>query len=195
MRDADRYLQKRGAKWYYVRRVPTRLRHLDKRGAVRVTLRTGSLEIARGRRDAQEAVDDQYWATLLDLYAKPDIVDTRKLEFAERRYKAARQRANARGLSYIPADELAITYGLDDILERISAFQKVDQGDASARVKTEAEGILGGAPRPSPMLSEVWDIYCEKIAVTELLAKSPNQKRIWMKTKQTPIELLYRCCG
>ncbi|MHA7856642.1 MAG: DUF6538 domain-containing protein [Henriciella sp.] len=187
MREEDRYLNKRGKKWHYVRRVPTRVRHLDGRDSVRVTLRTNSLEIARERRDAQEAVDDQYWATLLDLYARPEIVDTRKLEFAERRYRAARARASARGLSYIPADELAITYGLEDIIERIQAFDRVDKGDKSARIKTEAEGLLGGAPRPSPRLSEAFDIYCEKIAVTELLAKSPNQKRLWTKTKQRPI--------
>ena len=60
MREADRYLQKRGKTRHYVRRVPMRLRHLDGRDAVRVTLRTNSLEIARERRDAQEAVDDQY---------------------------------------------------------------------------------------------------------------------------------------
>lgn len=187
MREEDRYLNKRGKKWHYVRRVPTRVRHLDGRDSVRVTLRTNSLEIARERRDAQEAVDDQYWATLLDLYARPEIVDTRKLEFAERRYRAARARASARGLSYIPADELAITYGLEDIIERIQAFDRVDKGDKSARIKTEAEGLLGGAPRPSPRLSEAFDIYCESIAVTELLAKSPNQRRLWMKTKQRPI--------
>ena len=187
MREEDRYLNKRGKKWHYVRRVPTRVRHLDGRDAIRVTLRTNSLEIARERRDAQEAVDDQYWATLLDLYARPEIVDSRKLEFAERRYRAARARASARGLSYIPADELAITYGLEDIIERIQAFDHVDKGDKSARVKMEAEGLLGGAPRPSPRLSEAFDIYCEKIAVTELLAKSPNQTRLWMKTKQRPI--------
>lgn len=187
MREEDRYLNKRGRKWHYVRRVPTRVRHLDGRDAVRVTLRTNSLEIARERRDAQEAVDDQYWATLLDLYARPEIVDSRKLEFAERRYRAARARASARGLSYIPADELAITYGLEDIIERIQAFDRIDKGDKSARIKTEAEGLFGGAPRPSPRLSEAFDIYCEKIAVTEILAKSTNQKRLWMKTKQRPI--------
>jgi hypothetical protein len=86
MREEDRYLQKRGKTWHYVRRVPTRLRHLDGRHTIRATLRTKSLEIARERRNAQEAVDDQYWATLLDLYARPEVVDTRKLEFAERRY-------------------------------------------------------------------------------------------------------------
>lgn len=139
MREEDRYLNKRGKKWHCVRRVPTRVCQLDGRNAVRVTLRTNSLEIARERRDAQEAVDDQYWATLLDLYARPEIVDTRKLEFAERRYRAARARASARGLSYIPADELAITYGLEDIIERIQAFDRVDKGDKSARIKTEAK--------------------------------------------------------
>ncbi|MEZ5999546.1 DUF6538 domain-containing protein [Hyphomonas sp.] len=195
MREEDRYLQKRGRKWHYVRRVPTRLRHLDGRHTIRVTLRTNSLEIARERRNAQEAVDDQYWATLLDLYARPEIVDTRKLEFAERRYKAARARASARGLSYIPADELAITYGLDDIIERIRAFEQVDKGDTTPRVKTEAEGLLGGAPRPSPKLSEVFEIYCEKIAFSELLAKSANQKRLWLKTKQRPIGYFIEVVG
>jgi hypothetical protein len=107
MREQDRYLQNRGMKWYYVRRIPAHPRHLEGRHTIRVTLRTHSLEIACERRKAQEAVDDQYWATLLDLYTRPEIVvDTRKLQFDQRRYKAARARGSARSLSYIPADDL-----------------------------------------------------------------------------------------
>jgi hypothetical protein len=49
--DPDRFLLKRGERWYYQRRVPEQFAHLDQRGFAKVSLKTESLEIARLRRD------------------------------------------------------------------------------------------------------------------------------------------------
>ena len=61
MRDLNQYLQKRGDRWHYVRRVPTQYQAVDKRGTVRKSLKTESLELARKRRDDLVIADDEYW--------------------------------------------------------------------------------------------------------------------------------------
>ena len=195
MKREDRYLQKRGKRWHYVRRVPLYVQYLDGRITVRKSLKTPSLEIARERRDAQESIDDQYWASLMDLYGKSGLKDIKSREFARRRYKAASARAVMRGLAYAPAEELSMVTAFSELMDRIEIVQKIDRGNDTARVKTEAEAVLGGAPRPSPRLSEAFEIYCEKIAFTELLSKSANQKRIWIKTKQRPINYFIDVIG
>ncbi|WP_373237323.1 DUF6538 domain-containing protein [Cohaesibacter celericrescens] len=56
MRQKDRYLQARGGRWHYVRRVPLDVAHHypDTSRTVRKSLKTGDLAEARMRRDAQE---------------------------------------------------------------------------------------------------------------------------------------------
>ena len=58
MRDLNQYLQKRGDRWHYVRRVPTVYQVFDKRGTVRKSLKTNSLEVARRCRDDLVNADD-----------------------------------------------------------------------------------------------------------------------------------------
>ena len=64
MRDPDRFLLKRGKRWYYQRRVPGQFSHLDQRRFAKVSLKTDSLEIARLRRDHLAEADDEYWMAL-----------------------------------------------------------------------------------------------------------------------------------
>ena len=64
MRDLNQYLQKRGDRWHYVRRVPTQYQAVDKRGTVRKSLKTESLELARKRRDDLVIADDEYWVAI-----------------------------------------------------------------------------------------------------------------------------------
>jgi len=60
MRDLDQYLQQRGKRWHYVRRVPKKYTDFDTRTYVRKALKTSSLEVARARRDELAKADDQY---------------------------------------------------------------------------------------------------------------------------------------
>ena len=47
----NHYLEQRGYRWYYVRRVPSRYQVIDTRRTIKVALHTDSLIIARERRD------------------------------------------------------------------------------------------------------------------------------------------------
>jgi hypothetical protein len=51
LRDPDRILLKRGRRWYYQRRVLNAFSLPDDRAFVKVSLKTGSQEVARFRRD------------------------------------------------------------------------------------------------------------------------------------------------
>ena len=55
MRARDRYLKRRGNRYYYMRRVPKAVSEQDRRGTIRVALKTGSIEVARTKRDGLEA--------------------------------------------------------------------------------------------------------------------------------------------
>ena len=57
----DQYLRLRGDIWYYVRRVPKAVRHVDDRTLIYRSLDTDSRRLARQRRDVCAAADDQRW--------------------------------------------------------------------------------------------------------------------------------------
>lgn len=187
MRREDRYLQKRGKRWHYVRRVPENCQALDGRRIVRVTLKTSSLEIARERRDAFESADDALWGLLGEVSQDGEPARLAVKTAAERRYRSAVARAVSRGFSYAPADELPVLLSVEEMIRRISAVERIDTGDQRSAVKAEAEALLGGVKRPGVTLSEAFETYCEHIAIGEILNKSPNQTRLWRKTKQRAV--------
>ena len=61
----NHYLEQRGYRWYYVRRVPSRYQVIDTRRTIKVALHTDSLIIARERRDAMMDADEHFWETTL----------------------------------------------------------------------------------------------------------------------------------
>lgn len=188
MRSEDRYLHKRGRRWHYVRRVPGAYRQADPRGAVRVSLGTTNLEIARSRRDAMEQADDEYWACLLALAGGDagDGASARARDAIARRYKAANARAVARGFAYVPIGQLVAEASLEELVERVNSVAAASRKEAGPAA-FEAEALLGTAPMPPVTLSQAFETYCKEIAVGELLAKSPNQERLWMKTKRRAV--------
>ena len=192
-----RYLQYRDGYWHYVRRVPKRYEAVDDRGVIRVSLKTRSEETARLRRDALIEADDLYWASLVSQDDETATAETaaRQRAVLIRRYQRASARALARGFVYSPVMELA---GTDDIAALVARFDAVDRKDKGAKTpeeSAEAEALLGGAPAPSVTISEAFDIYCDEIAIGDLLNKSPNQKRAWKKTKQRAINYFVEVVG
>jgi len=180
-----KYIQCREEIWHYVRRVPMRYRVLDDRGFIRVSLRTKSLETAKLRRDALIEADDLYWASL----AAPAndeaaaLADLALRDAAINRYRRANARAMARGFSYSPAAELAESLGFTEIVARSREVDRQDRGEKTPVEEAEAEALLGGVDAPEMRMSEAFEIYCDEIAVGELINKSENQKRAWRKTK------------
>ncbi|WP_298307307.1 DUF6538 domain-containing protein [uncultured Erythrobacter sp.] len=194
MRTEDRYLQKRGPRWHYKRRVPDRVADLDDRGTIRVALKTKSLEIARLRRDALAEADELYWANLADA-AGEDATAALRQQVATRRYRAATCRAMAHGFAYAPAEDLAQMADLAEIIARFALVDAKARGAPCDAERMESEALLGGVRPPDVTVSQAFKIYCEEIAVGDLVNKSPSQKALWMKTKQRGIQYFIDLCG
>jgi len=61
----NHYLEQRGQRWYYVRRVPSRYRHFDTRCTIKTALHTDSITVARDIRDRLMDKDEHFWETEL----------------------------------------------------------------------------------------------------------------------------------
>ncbi|MEQ3629596.1 MAG: DUF6538 domain-containing protein [Hyphomonas sp.] len=184
MRKEDRHLEKRSGRWYYQRRVPKRFKPYDDRAVIKASLKTDSVEVARFRRDALEAADDDYWNSMLYLEdgEVAEEAATRLRETLERRYRAASSRALARGFVYAPIEQIVDKADLGEILDRINVIKPIDKGGPSRAEEAEAEALLGAAEQPPVIASEAMEIYQTKIALPKLIKKSPEQKRLWKNT-------------
>lgn len=193
----SRHLEFRAGHWHYNRRVPARYALFDNRKRIRVSLKTTSLEAARERRDAMVKADDLYWASLCGVDGAESSAQSARAQhtIAQRRYEAASNRAMARGFTYSPAEELAKTAALEELVERIRLVESKDSGRKSKREAAEAEALLGGASPPPVSISEAFEIYCEQIASDELLGKSEVQKKSWIKTQKRGVQYLIDLIG
>lgn len=174
MRDRDRYLKQRAGRFYYVRRVPTKLRHLDQRGTIEEALGTDSRDLARPIRDALVEADEAYWRSLLEGRRADDLV---------LRHEAARARAKALGLSYRSLDDLVANAPVEELTARLSLLE----GKSGAERRRTADAALGGAPAPAMKLSAALDEFLQKIAPEELAGKSPKQVKDYKKVKKRAV--------
>ena len=172
----NRYLIKRGERWYYRRRVPEDVVNVLGRTSVKIALKTDSLKEARIRRDALVEADDQYWASLHIDESSNDNAQVTS------RYIAAKKRALARGFIYTPMATLVEPQNVDELIDRVLVV-----GDAGQSKPLEAEAILGNAPLPSVTIEEAFDFYCAKLAIGETANKSAAQVKLWRKAKYRAI--------
>ena len=70
----NQYLYNKRGRWQYTRRVPSEVAHLDRRGTIRVSLKTDSLDVARHRRDAMMLADDEYWGSCKKMNAAAQFI-------------------------------------------------------------------------------------------------------------------------
>ena len=161
----DRFLQRRGDRWQYVRRVPGSVADLDERSPViRTSLKTHDLAVARVMRDALERADHDLWASMLN---------EEDGEVALKRFRSAVRRASALGFSYRPASELEAKGSWQELAERMEAIL-----DTRTPYVAEA-AVLGGASVSSVKLSEALTVYIDDIAAPQLVTKSAQQRRKW----------------
>jgi len=59
----------------------------------------------------------------------------------------------------------------------------------------EVEAVMGAVPPVSDSIREAFTFYCDKLAVSELANKSPDQKTKWKATKSRSIEHFIKLCG
>ncbi len=180
MRNLDKYLQFRGERWHYVRRIPDTYTHFDKRGTIRKSLKTKSLEIARAKRDGLVNADNEYWESIskTKIETKPVNPQARLNEQAIKRYEDANRRAMAKGFAYLTNAELIEGHDVSELLKRVEALE----GDRLP-VRKDAEALLGLVPKPHSTLSQAFEIYCQTIAISESQGKSAEQISNWHKVK------------
>lgn len=177
--DADRFLLLKGGWFYYQRKIPIEVRHLDKRPIlIRKALKTASRANARTQRDKLEQADKEYWASLLS--GLPE-------DRAKARYNAAVARAQALGFSYKSVEELAAG-PLDEIIRRVGALPP----DTAS---PEAEALLGLVEAPALTVSKAWTLYEQEIATDELTGKSEQQRRKWRNAKKRGVDLFIKLNG
>ncbi|MRX31863.1 DUF6538 domain-containing protein [Aminobacter sp. MDW-2] len=170
--EQDRHLILRRGIYHYKRRVPAVVVDMDARSPhVRTSLKTADLALARSKRDALEAADDQLWAAM--------IADEPRVA-AQARYKAAVKRVEAMGFSYQPASEIA-TADLRDVVSRLEAVM-----DERTPVATN-RAVLGTENVPPVTLTAAFKVYTDEIVHDELQGKSESQKRSWKKVKQRAV--------
>jgi len=178
--DRDRFLITRGGIYYYFRRVPKSVAHIDDRAPfARQSLKTDDIAKARPTRDILEEADNALWASMLT---------DGKTDAAMAAHKVSRARAEALGFSYRPAGEVA-QLPLEDLVRRFAAIS-----DLRTPVAVET-AVLGGVDRPRVKVSEAFDIYCDEIAAVEIVGKSEEQKKSWRKVKKYAVEAFTKVVG
>ncbi len=195
-RDPDQFLLKRGKRWYYQRRVPGQFAELDPRRFAKVSLKTGSLELARMRRDQLAEADDQYWMALAAEEVDSNGNGPTVRAALEHRYKAAIARAMAYGFSYKPAEPLAESRSIAELMERIRTLE-AQTGKSGDPGRADSEALLGGTPNPAASItvSEAFELYVSRIAFDDQYNKSEAQRRSWEKTKRTSINYFIEQMG
>lgn len=168
-RDPDRFLFERLGYYYYRRRVPGNIAHIDERApTIRVSLKTDDLALARSKRDLMEEADNILWASM--------IMDEPR-DPARARYEASMRRIEALGLTYRSSHAMAANSSLEEIVTRLEMV-------ASQRMPQElAQGVAGMIPVPAVTVSKAFEIYCDEIVPDELVNKSAVQKAQWKKVK------------
>lgn len=172
--DEDRYLHTRDGNYHYRRKVPASVGELDPRFPhIRISMKTGDLVAARIKRDAHEAADEAYWASLI--LSRPE---------GSSAHEAAIRRAQALNFPYRTAYELAASAPIGEIVQRVAVVKNKIGSDLSHAA------VLGHELPPPVKISKAFETYCDKIAAAELAGKSPKQKEDWKKVKQRAVDNL-----
>ncbi|KZL15135.1 DUF6538 domain-containing protein [Pseudovibrio sp. Ad37] len=183
MQGSDKYLKLRGRRWYYIRRVPKKVAHLDQRGKIELSLETSSLEEACARRDALAEADRLYW---LSLHGGGEAV----LDVADANYKAAQHRALALGFVFKPAYELEAAPVVDVVARALALVRRPEAG-----LQSDAQALLGTAKRPSVTVSKAMDVYLAEIAPDEQKGMSAAQKKSYEKVKNRAVSNFIKIVG
>ncbi len=153
------YLLKVKKTYYYRRRVPEEVKHLDKRQEVRISLKTKDIKEARIKADIYNHEMDVFWKALISSGNAHNI---------EEKYISAVNLAKSKGFTYRTAAEIA-QRPLDRIIERI---------ETPIENAPMATAILGGAEEPQIKLSACIDKFWP-LCVDRLTGKSEHQIKKW----------------
>lgn len=154
---------RRGKVYQLRKRVPRRFQPVESRAMIEVSLHTDSESIAR-----RKALD--VWAEMVEAWEAKLAGNSAD---AEARFDGARELAQMRGFSYLPAAKV-LALPEEEILKRLRAVPVRD----GVPDRIEAAAILGTVPEPPITVSRALELYWE-LAKGKALGKSESQVRKW----------------
>lgn len=182
MRGEDRYLQKRGRVWQYVRRIPIDVRAHYGKEFLRASLGTQDKKVAFLRRDAMEQADDAYWDDLR--------LEGKATSVMQRRYEAAVKRARALGYRYVLGADLAASDDMGDILNRL---KRIDREGGNSKPLSDA--LLGRIREPDITFPMAFNVVKNEVYADYLAAKDEEGRKDWTAGKLRTIELFVGLYG
>lgn len=171
------HLLYRNDSFYFNRRVPKAIRHLDKREIIRFSLKTKDRKKAARLAMRHSEQFEAYWQTLLITGEESD----------PKVYAAISARASFLGFPYFPA-ELIAQQPIHKIIQRVEHVAKNDMNEQ------HAESALGKYAPPSFLLSQVFDRY-QEYAKGKIMNKSAHQIRKWANPRIASIKNLIQLIG
>ncbi len=169
------YVQKRGKKFIYRRRVPKEVAHLDSRSEIKIALKTDNYQEALIRSVIHNQQIENFWTDLVHSKNTPDF---------NKSYKDAVLLARAHGFVYKTIDQIS-TSKLSEIVQRFSV---------DIPSKQKAEAILGGAGDNKIKLSDCTDIYWNLVH-DRLFNKSEHQIRKWKNPRKAAMKNFIKVVG
>ncbi len=179
MKHATTYLKKQGNYWYYQRRVPKHMSHLDQRKLVRRSTKTKYLEKAISVAAEINRQTELYWEAL---------ADGKSLD-GNTTYEEAIKQARILGINYKTVHELA-DGKLVEIINRLELLEH--QGLIGQKPATEL--VLGAIERPDLKLEALAETYFQQCG--DILSKKTSlQIRKWKNPRLKAVRNLIALIG
>ena len=166
----NKYLEKRGRFWYFVRRVPIFAHAIEGRTRVKVALGTCDIIIARQRRDKQASADDAFWD---------------KCRPAPNNVQRKPPKKITRGRHAELLDELATVKSMLGQVLHFLAEERSPTGRERGKEKSDETSFLTALS--DIKISEALEKYMSEIAIDEVSGKSHEQQKIWEKSKRRSV--------
>ncbi len=164
------YLIQRNEIYYYFRRVPEDVAHLDKRKFARYSLKTRDKKSAVRKSVLRDEYMEQYWQNLKEgCHYNP---------FEE--YELANKCAKMHGFPYKSAEEISLE-AVSEVVKRIT------KASIAINCPETVSSVLGGVDQPKLFLSEGIEKYWP-LCVDRIANKSERQIKNWKNPRQAAIE-------
>ncbi|MBL7681778.1 MAG: hypothetical protein JNK00_00340 [Flavipsychrobacter sp.] len=160
-----KYIFKIGDWYYFRRRVPSYVAHLDKRKEVKIALKTKELNAALSKAHIYNEHIDAFWRSLIKT-GKPDEANSK--------YKSAVKLAKAYGFAYKTSYELAEA-PLEEVINRVA--------ETGLDTPEIMEAVIGGVDRPTLKLSDCEKQYWD-LTVDRLVNKTPFKISKWKNPRR-----------
>ena len=175
----NRYLVRRGERWYYFRRIPKRFAEVDDRTCSKASLNTDSPIVARERRDAMADADEQQRESMRAELSNNPTPEVAKVC----RYRSAQRRARAMSALFQPVETLAAKASVEELVQRVKIATETHATEAIS------DAVLGAAPEPTVTVRDALALYFDKLVVDDLRIKSPAQVAKWRLPKERAIDI------